>query len=121
MAIETITHTSLVQLVEAAAIESTVAVGVHGGWVVVVKYGNAERLVATQRGHPRKFRRFEGLVDFLRALNIIQFSVHSASFDPTKPTSVKAERAAERLRAVHKAAASSRAGRESDPDDPKGK
>ena len=120
MAFETITHASLAQLVEAGAIESAVAVGVHGGWVVVVKYGNAERLVATQRRHPRKFRRFEGLVNYLRALNIVQFSVHSKSFDPTKPASIKAERAAERLRAVHRAAASSRAGRDGEPDDSKG-
>jgi hypothetical protein len=56
----------------------------------------------------------------LRALNIVQFSVHSKAFDPTKQATSKAERAAERLRAVHRAAASSRAGRDREPDDSKG-
>ena len=55
---ETITHPTLVQLVAAGAVRVVVAVGQPGGWTLLVRYGLAERALATQRSKQlRVFRK----------------------------------------------------------------
>ena len=57
MATDTITHETVLQLVEAGAIRAAHVVGQKGGWGVLFKYGMTERPLAAQRGNVRVFKR----------------------------------------------------------------
>jgi hypothetical protein len=109
MATETIDQKTLSQLVEAHAVRAAHVVGQRGGWGVLFKYGKTERALATQRGNPRVFAKFETLAAYLRELGIVHFEVDAAKYDPEAPLSVgsrtKAERAREQMKAAHQAAA----------------
>ena len=76
-----IDHTTLVRLVEAGAVRATSVIGQAAGWGVIVKYGKAERPLASKRGHLRLFRRLETVVSYLKDMGIARFEVDLGSFD----------------------------------------
>ena len=77
---ETITHPTLVQLVAAGAVRVVVAVGQHGGWTLLVRYGLAERALAAQRSKQlRVFRKLDTLQAYLQQIGVIRFEVDAAN------------------------------------------
>ena len=109
MAAETIDQKTLSGLIEAGVSPSARVVGQRGGWAVQVKYGLAERPLATQRGEVRVWVKFETLATWLRELGIRSFSVDATEYDPHAQRSTaeqsKAERAREQMKAAHADAA----------------
>lgn len=102
----TISHEVLEQLVEARAVRGAVVVGQAGGWGVVIQYGMTEKVLTARRGAARVFRKFETLVGYLRGMGITSYQVNAAGFDPVAhKVERKRNDAAERMKAVHQAAA----------------
>ncbi|MGZ5076795.1 MAG: antitoxin PaaA2 family protein [Methylobacter sp.] len=102
----TISHELLEQLAEAGAVRGAVVVGQAGGWGVVIQYGMTEKVLTAKRGATRVFRKFETLVGYLRDIGITNYQVNAANFDPVAhKVERKRKDAAERLKAVHEAAA----------------
>jgi hypothetical protein len=109
MATETIDQKTLSSLIEAGVSPAARAVGQRGGWGVLFRYGMTERPLATQRGNPRVFAKFETLASYLRGLGIKRFDVDATEFDPDELRSPaeqsKAERAREQMKTAHADAA----------------
>ena len=106
---EFITPNTLKELVAAHAVRSADVVGEKGGYVVVVKYGMAERVVAARdhTGHikRRTFASLDSVNNFLRkTVHLADYHVASANFEPA-PRQARYERNAERLKEVHESAA----------------
>jgi len=107
MAMETIDHGTLAELVEAGALRGAHVVGQPGGWSLRVKYGAAERSLAAQRSRQvRIFRRMETLVSYLKDVGIDRFDVDAADYEAEGGKS-RPDRA-EALRRAHEAAAHDR-------------
>lgn len=107
MAMETIDHGTLAELVEAGALRGAHVVGQPGGWSLRVKYGAAERSLAAQRSRQvRIFRRMETLVSYLKDVGIERFDVDAADYEAEGGKS-RPDRA-EALRRAHEAAAHDR-------------
>lgn len=103
MSTETIIHSTLIRLVEAGAVRTALALGVPGGWLLIVKYGLVERTLAAQRsGDPRIFRKLDTLVNYLRELGIVRLDVDAANFDPDEITKRRRPDRAEALRRLHR-------------------
>lgn len=78
---EMITHPTLVQLVSSGAVRSVVAVSHARGWVLIVRYGSAERALAAQRSKQlRFFRKLDTLVGYLSLIGVHRFEVDAISF-----------------------------------------
>lgn len=78
MTMETIDHPTLIRLVEAKAINEVRVMGNKQGWILIVKYGLIERLLAAQRSKQvRIFKRMDTLVTYLRDIGINEFYVAS--------------------------------------------
>ncbi len=78
---ETITHPTLVQLVASGAVRVVVAVGQSNGWILLVRYGLAERALAAQRSKQlRVFRKLDTLVLYLQQIGVSRFAVDAAGF-----------------------------------------
>lgn len=109
MTTDTIDQKTLSTLIEAGVSPAARAIGQPGGWGVLFKYGMTERPLATQRGNPRVFAKFETLATYLRELGIRRFDVDATEFDAHELRSPaeqsKAERAREQMRAAHADAA----------------
>lgn len=102
MTAETIDHSTLSRLVDAGAVDAAHVVGKAGGWSVVIRYGKAERPLASQRSRQvRVFKRMDTLVSYLKDVGISQFDVDSAEYVPE--TASRPDRA-EALRRTHEAA-----------------
>lgn len=107
MAMETIDHGTLAELVEAGALRGAHVVGQPGGWSLRVKYGAAERSLVAQRSRQvRIFRRMETLVSYLKDVGIERFDVDAADYEAEGGKS-RPDRA-EALRRAHEAAAHDR-------------
>lgn len=88
---------------------SAEVVGEKGGYVVVIRYGLTERVVAARdnTGHinRRKFASLDSVDNFLRnTVHIVDYHVASANFEPA-PRQARYEQNAQRLKAVHESAA----------------
>ena len=71
----------LVQLVAAGAVRVVVAVGQPGGWMLLVRYGLAERVLAAQRSKQvRVFRKLDTLVLYLQQIGVSRFEVDASGF-----------------------------------------
>jgi len=104
MAMDTIDHGTLAELVEAGALRGAHVVGQPGGWSLRVKYGAAERSLAAQRSRQvRVFRRMETLVSYLKEVGIERFDVDAADYEAEGGKS-RPDRA-EAMRRAHEAAA----------------
>lgn len=78
---ETITHPTLAQLVASGAVRVVVAVGQSNGWILLVRYGLAERALAAQRSKQlRVFRKLDTLVLYLQQIGVSRFEVDAAGF-----------------------------------------
>ncbi|MGL5335541.1 MAG: hypothetical protein ACRC9R_05280 [Enterovibrio sp.] len=78
---ETITHPTLVQLVASGAVRVVVAVGQSNGWILLVRYGLAERALAAQRSKQlRFFRKLDTLMLYLQQIGVSRFEVDAAGF-----------------------------------------
>lgn len=100
----TIDSTTLERLVEAGALRGADVIGHPGGWAIVVKYGMAERALATRRGTVRTFRKFETLVTYLKDLGLTQYNVNAANFDPESMKTMRVRPdSAERMRSAFEA------------------
>lgn len=78
---EMITHPTLVQLVSSGAVRSVVAVSHAKGWVLIVRYGSAERALAAQRSKQlRFFRKLDTLVGYLSLVGVHRFEVDAINF-----------------------------------------
>jgi hypothetical protein len=102
---DTIIHGTLLRLIEAGAVRHALALGVPGGWLLIVKYGLIERTLAAQRsGEPRIFRKLDTLVNYLRELGIVRLDVDAANFnfDPDAITRRRRPDRAEALRRLHR-------------------
>ena len=105
MATSVIDHGMLTRLVEAGSIRSTHVVGRHGGWTVVVNYGNSESPLVAQRSHAvRIWRRFETLATYLRDVGILKFDVDATDFDPESPSPNRRPDRSDAMRRAHAAA-----------------
>ena len=104
----TISHSTLLSLVDAGAPLGAEVVGATGGWGVVIKYGRARKTLAVQRGEPRTFRKFETVAAYLKELGITELRVHTGEFEATalpSPTDRRGELASARMKLAHQAAA----------------
>lgn len=111
---ESIDRATLGKLIDAGAVRGAAVVGQPGGWCVFFRYGMHERVLALRRsGEPRRFRKLETLVEFLRELHITAFQIDASGWEPTEPAVRRPDRAAA-LRRVH--AAARQAGNADDPD-----
>jgi len=109
MAMETIDHGTLAELVEAGAVRGAHVVGRPGGWSLRVKYGAAERTLAAQRSRQaRVFRRMETLVSYLKDVGIERFDVDAADYESDGGKAHARPDRAEAMRRTHEAAAHDR-------------
>ncbi|MEO6918943.1 MAG: hypothetical protein ABI171_08030 [Collimonas sp.] len=109
MAPDLITPNILKELVAANAVNSTSVIGDQGGYIVRVRYGALERLLAARSNKGelsvRKFASLDAVDHFLRVrVNLTHYEVDSKDFTPAerKP---RYALAAERLKLAHQAAA----------------
>lgn len=104
---EFITPNTLKELVAANAVRSAEVLGEKGGYIVLVKYGMIERVVAARdnKGHVklRTFSSLDSAGNFLRnSVHIVDYQVKSANFEPAPPKARYAKNA-ERLKEAHAA------------------
>ena len=95
------------QLVEAAAIRGASIVGQSGGWSVMIKLGNVEKQLRTQRTNkPRLWRSLDRCVEYLKnELHIVRFDLLDATNYEHAAAGGKARvDTAERMRRTHEAA-----------------
>lgn len=109
MAPDLITSNTLKELVAANAVQSASVVGGHGGYVVRVRFGVLERLLAARSNKGefsvRKFATLDAVDNFLRLrVHLTRYEVDSAGFVPAE-RAPRHESAAERLKLTHQAAA----------------
>jgi hypothetical protein len=106
MTLDTIDHSTLAQLIDAGLVDGAHVVGQRGGWALAVKYGAAERMLASQRSKQvRQFKRMDTLVSYLKEMGISNFAVDAANYVPE--ATARPDRA-EALRQAHEAAAHDR-------------
>lgn len=77
---QTINQTTLKELVAAGAVRSVQAIGIQGGWTLLVRFGMTEKALAAQRGELRRWSKLETLIRFLRGMGIAQFDVNAANY-----------------------------------------
>jgi hypothetical protein len=92
-------------LVEAQALRGATILGQPGGWAVVIRYGNAERVIAAQKSRRmRLWRHVDTAVSFIRGeLHMDRFEVDAAEHD-AHANEIKRPDQAERLRKQREAA-----------------
>jgi hypothetical protein len=102
-----IDHRTLSNLVQAGAAIAADVIGHAGEWGIVVRHGRARQTLASTRGEPRMFRRFETLASYLKGVGITDVHVDLAEYEPAAKdtTSRRGITSAQRLRAAHEAAA----------------
>ncbi|OTP72178.1 antitoxin PaaA2 family protein [Caballeronia sordidicola] len=106
MAIQTIDHNTLSELVQAGAVRGAHVVGKDGGWALAARYGLTERyLAATRSKQIRMFKRLETVVAYLREIGISHFDVDAADYDPHSVERTTRPDRSEALKDAHKAAA----------------
>jgi hypothetical protein len=107
MAIETIDHNTLKQLVAAHAVRTAHVIGQQGGWALAAKYGLTERVLsATRSKQVRIFKNLETLVRYLRdEIGLVEFDVNAADYDPTTPPKKARPDQSARMQEAHAARA----------------
>lgn len=103
---QTIDHRTLTQLVASGVVRAVTVVGQAGGWVLAVKVGVAERLLAVKHsGQLRLFRRMDTVIAYLKSLGIGRFEVDANSYDEaTAKAHHKRPDRAEAMKRMHEAA-----------------
>lgn len=80
----TIDSKAVRSLVEARALHGATVLGRPGGWAVLVRYGDAERVVSGQKSHRiRLWRRVDSAIGFVRSeLGMDRFDVDAEHYLP---------------------------------------
>ena len=107
MANPTIDTAMAKRLVEAAAIRGATIIGQLGGWSVLLKLGNAEKSLCTQRtGKPRLWRSLDRCIEYMKQdLHIARFDLLDATnYSNATPGGRARADTAERMRRTHEAA-----------------
>ncbi len=69
------------QMAAAGAVNRVSAQGVPGGFVLSVRVGMDEQLLAAQRGGARRFKRLDALAKYLQTVGIRIFDVDTVRWD----------------------------------------
>jgi len=91
---DTIVEATFRELLLAGAINSVAAIGREGGFVVVIRYGSSERLLASMRGGARVFPNLTTLATFLRKLGATVFTVDTDGYVTGRVRKARPDRAA---------------------------
>ncbi len=101
---ETISHQTLRELAEAGAIRETRVVADGPAWLVVVRYGNRERVLAARNSRRvRTWSSLNSVTKYLQGIGIRQFTADARNFDPQRRGSSRPNRA-KALKRAHEAA-----------------
>jgi hypothetical protein len=100
-------HKTLHALARGGALHALTVVGQSGGWRVVVRWRAGESTLTAQRsGAVRVFRRFETVVQYLRAMGVPRFEVDISGYAAADTAqSRRAVAASNRMKRAHRAAA----------------
>jgi len=103
--LELIDSKAVKSLVEARALRGATILGRPGGWMILVRYGTAERAIAGQKSHrARLWRHSDTAISFIREeLGMDRFEVDAAEYDPAGQRTRRPDQAA-RLRQQREAA-----------------
>lgn len=63
------------ELLAAGAVRGVVAKGVPGGYILSVQIEGGERILTTQRGQSRVFKKLDAIASYSRELGLSQFTV----------------------------------------------
>ncbi|MFM0335042.1 hypothetical protein [Paraburkholderia fungorum] len=88
-----IKETTLRELQQAESVASVLVRGLTGGYALVIRCGDNERLLATTRGETRLFS-LESAGRFLRELGISKFEVDTSEYEPGRLRKARPDRAA---------------------------
>src|SRR5437867_11093352 len=88
-----ISEGTLRELLSSTSVTSTVAVGQRGGFAIVVRYGEAQRTLASRRGAPRIFASLNTATSFLQRLGLKKFEVDATEFEPGRLRKPRPDRA----------------------------
>ena len=108
MSTQTIDSAMARRMVEASAIHGAAIIGRPGGWSVMLKLGEVERLLGTQRtDKPRIWRSLDTCMNYLRnELHIVRVDLLDATHYTEGDVGLRPrEDAAERMKRAHEAAA----------------
>lgn len=104
---ELIPPTALKDLIAASAIRSARVVGDKGGYLVTIKYGRAERVIAarTREGHIKRrlFRSLSAASRYLRQIGMARYEVDETGYQEATDGVKRPDRSAA-LKHAHKAA-----------------
>jgi len=105
---ELISPTSLKDLAAANAIRSATVVGDKGGYLVTIKYGRAERVIAarTREGQIKRrlFRSLNAASHYLRQIGVARYEVDETGYEEPTDRPKRPDRSAA-LKHAHEAAA----------------
>ena len=101
---ETITHTTLKELVEAGAIRRARAVAFGDRWGLVFSYGGVEKTLRSKNGHNvRNWANLNSVTNYLAELGIRKFETDATNYDPNQKTLTRPDKSAA-LKRAHQAA-----------------
>ena len=95
-----VTDAVLRDLVDAGVIETITAAGRAGGFEVVVKFGNVERVLGNARGAGKVFASLDTIAVQLLRLGIKEFVVKAAGYRPGRVRGPRPDRAEAMRRAT---------------------
>jgi len=91
---DTIVEATFRELLVASSVDSVVAVGREGGFVVTIAYSGVERILANARGSARIFPNLTTLATFLRNLGAATFIVKTEGYVTGRVRKARPDRAA---------------------------
>ena len=101
---ETITHTTLKELVEAGAIRRACAVAFGDRWGLVFSYGGVEKTLRSKNGHNvRNWANLNSVAKYLAELGIRKFETDATNYDPNQKTLTRPDKSVA-LKKAHQAA-----------------
>lgn len=98
--IATVLESTLRDVVATGVVQTVTAVGKPGHFVVVVRIGDADRLIAGTRGKPRAFASVASVVTFLSRMGVLKFQVDATGYKPGLIRGPRPDRAEAMKRAV---------------------
>ncbi len=105
---ETITHTTLKELVDAGAIRRACAVAFGDRWGLVFSYGGVEKTLRSKNGHNvRNWANLNSVANYLAELGIRKFEADATNYDLNQKTLTRPDKSAALKRAGQDARRSS--------------
>lgn len=90
----TIKEATLRELVDAQSVRGARLVADGSGFAMVVRYGQAERALASTRGQVRLFASLNTAAEFLRRIGVSSFEVDATNYEPGRLRAARPDRAA---------------------------